>query len=106
MDTDLFKEHYSVRGWIFQSLFGGGISADFSPSGCGISEERSGDRSSMTIELEMNLILIVCTPLYRKGREKQYGEKEEDMSVINQSNLLNCQFYIIDLVKKYIVNIE
>ena len=94
MATDLFKAHCSVRGWIFHSLSGGGISADCSPSGGGLSVERSGDRSSMTIELEMNLILIVCTPLYRIGKGKTVGRKRKNVS--DQSNLLNCQLYIID----------
>jgi len=73
MAIDLFKAHCSVRGWIFHSLSGGGISADCSSSGGGISLERSSDTSSMTIELEMNLILIVCTPLYMMGKGKAVG---------------------------------
>ena len=70
MALDLFKAHCSVRGWIFHSLSGGGLSADCSLSmggGGGISVEQSGDPSPMTIELEMNLILIVCTPSYMLG---------------------------------------
>ena len=43
MATDRFKAHCSVRGWIFHNLSGGGISADCSSSGGGISVERSGD---------------------------------------------------------------
>jgi len=71
MAIDLFKAHSSVRGWIFHSLSGGGISVDcsLSPGGV-ISVERSGDPSSMTIELEMNLILIVCTLIYMTGEGK------------------------------------
>jgi len=55
-----------------QFIWGDGISADCSllPGGGGVSVERSGDPSSMTIELEMNLIPIVCTPLYRMGEGK------------------------------------
>jgi len=75
MAIDIFKAHCSVRGWIFHSLSGGGISADCSLSlgGGGISEEHSGYPSTMTIELEMNLILIVCTPLYMMGYGKAVG---------------------------------
>ena len=93
---ETYSRHTVLLGAGFSSLSGGGISADCSLSpGGGISVEHSGDPSSMTIELEMNLILIVCTPLYMMGgRKKQYGEKE-NMSVINQRNLLNCQLYII-----------
>ena len=74
MAIDLFKTHCSVRGWIFHSFSGGGMSVDCSllPGG-GISVERSGDPSSMTIELEMNLILIVCTPLYMMRKGKAVG---------------------------------
>ena len=43
MATDRFKAHCSVRGWIFHNLSGGGISADCSSLGGGISVERSGD---------------------------------------------------------------
>ena len=81
MATDRFKAHGSVRGWISDRLSGGGISADCS-SGGGISVDRSGDPSSMTRELEMKLILIVC-PFIQGGKEKRSrGEKEEGRSVI------------------------
>ena len=72
MATDRFKAHCSVRGWIFISLSGGGMSADCSVSlgGGGVSVERSADSPSMTIELEMKLILIVCTTLHRTGEGK------------------------------------
>ena len=71
MATDLFKAHCSVRGWIFHSLFVGGISADCSLSlgggGGGGGGGVSVEPSPMMIELEMNLILIVYTPLYTRG---------------------------------------
>ena len=76
MATDLFKARCSVMGWIFFSLSGGGISADCSLSpGGGISVEHSGDPSSMSIQLEMNLILNVCTPLYMMGKGKALGRE-------------------------------
>ena len=65
MVIDLFKAHCSVRGWIFHRLSGAGISADCSLSvgADGISVEQSSDPSPMTIELEMNLLLFLCTHL-------------------------------------------
>ena len=53
-------------------FFWGGIPTDCSLStgGGGVSVELSGDPSTMTIELEMNLILFVCTPLYMMGEVK------------------------------------
>ena len=81
MPIDLFKAHCSVRGWIFHILSGGGISADYSLSpGCGISVEHSGDPSSMTNELEMKLILIVCTSLYSMGEGKAAGRERRHVS--------------------------
>ena len=69
MAIDIFKAHCSVRGWIFHSLSGGGISADCSLSlgGGGGGGGVSVEPSPMMIELEMNLILIVYTPLYTRG---------------------------------------
>jgi hypothetical protein len=56
--TDRFKAFCSIRGSIFGSLSRGGIAAD---------------SSSKTIELEIKLILIVCTPLYMTGKGKALG---------------------------------
>ena len=98
---DLFKAHCSVKGWIFQYLLWGGISADSSPSagaGGGISD----DPSPMMIELEIKLPQYLCTSLYMTGvgESSRVSEKEEEnMSVFNRSNLLNCQLYMNDIIE-------
>ena len=86
MSTHRFKAHCSIRGWISNRLRGGEISADCS-SGGGIWVECSGDPSSMTRELEMKLILIVCT-FIQGGNGKSRRDEEEDMTVIKHSNVL------------------
>jgi hypothetical protein len=73
MAIDLFKAHCSVRGWIFQFIWGWNISRLFVVAGGGVSVEHSGNPSSMEIELYMNLILIVCTPIYMMGEGKAVG---------------------------------
>ena len=68
MATRLFKAHCSVRGWIFHRISESGMWADFSLTvGAG---GISGDPSPMMIELEMNLLLFLCTPLYGIGLGK------------------------------------